>query len=102
MSKKKEALRTMRELLRSAQEAFRGDSFALRGAKVEIRKHYEKDRRLRGTEEVEKAIRSGREAARFLRENVLQGKMNVRGNFETTIREADPLKREESWEKVER
>ena len=46
--------------------------------------------------EIQKRIRDGEEARDFLTMNVLQGKMNERGNFETSLKSADPDK--ETWE----
>ena len=85
-----------RELLRARARLFAGDEKALDASLVEIRSHFDSNKNATDEKEIQKRIRDGEEARDFLTMNVLQGKMNERGNFETTLKSADPDK--ETWE----
>jgi complex III assembly factor LYRM7 len=92
----REAKQLFRQLLRARQRLFSGDKKALDASAIEIRSHFDANRNVTDEEEIKKRIRDGREAQMFLTTNVLQGKMNERGNFETQLKSADPDK--ETWE----
>jgi len=92
----REAKQLFRQLLRARQQLFSGDKKALDASAIEIRSHFDANRNVTDEEEIKKRIRDGREAQMFLTTNVLQGKMNERGNFETQLKSADPDK--ETWE----
>lgn len=85
-----------RELLRARARLFAGDEKALDASLVEIRSHFDSNKNATDEKEIQKRIRDGEEARDFLTMNVLQGKMNERGNFETSLKSADPDK--ETWE----
>ena len=85
-----------RELLRARVRLFAGDKKALDASLVEIRSHFYSNKNATDEKEIQKRIRDGEEARDFLMMNVLQGKMNERGNFETSLKSADPDK--ETWE----
>ena len=92
----REAKQLFRRLLRARQQLFSGDKKALDASAIEIRSHFDANRNVTDEEEIKKRIRDGREAQMFLTTNVLQGKMNERGNFDTQLKSADPDK--ETWE----
>ena len=85
-----------RELLRARARLFAGDKKALDASLIEIRSHFYSNKNATDEKEIQKRIRDGEEARDFLTMNVLQGKMNERGNFETSLKSADPDK--ETWE----
>ena len=91
-----EAKRLLRRLLRARLALFHGDEKALQASAIEIRSHFDQNKDITDAEEIRKRIKDGREAEMFLTTNVLQGKMNERGNFETKLKSADPDK--ETWE----
>ncbi|KAL6711238.1 Mitochondrial zinc maintenance protein 1, mitochondrial [Coniothyrium glycines] len=69
------ALVAYRNLLRSARIAFQGDMNTLFAARAEVRKNFESNRHLSaGSDEFSKQITHAEEVAKFLRENVVQGK----------------------------
>ena len=91
-----EARRLLRRLLRARLALFHGDEKALQASAIEIRSHFDQHKDIANEEEIRKRIKEGKEAEMFLTTNVLQGKMNERGNFETKLKSADPDK--ETWE----
>lgn len=91
-----EARRLLRGLLRARLALFHGDEKALQASAIEIRSHFDQHKDIANEEEIRKRIKEGKEAEMFLTTNVLQGKMNERGNFETKLKSADPDK--ETWE----
>lgn len=91
-----EARRLLRRLLRARLALFHGDEKALQASALEIRSHFDQHKDIANEEEIRKRIKEGKEAEMFLTTNVLQGKMNERGNFETKLKSADPDK--ETWE----
>jgi len=92
----REAKQLFRQLLRARQQLFSGDKKALDASAIEIRSHFDQHKDIANEEEIRKRIKEGKEAEMFLTTNVLQGKMNERGNFETKLKSADPDK--ETWE----
>lgn len=91
-----EARRLLRRLLRARLALFHGDEKALQASAIEIRSHFDQHKDITDAEDIRKRIKEGKEAEMFLTTNVLQGKMNERGNFETKLKSADPDK--ETWE----
>ena len=91
-----EARRLLRGLLRARLALFHGDEKALQASAIEIRSHFDQHKDIANEEEIRKRIKEGKEAEMCLTTNVLQGKMNERGNFETKLKSADPDK--ETWE----
>lgn len=60
--------------------AFKGDSQATQAALVEIRKHF-RDNATASESAIPKLVADGHEALSFLRDAVLQGQLNERGNY---------------------
>ncbi|KAF2828300.1 mitochondrial zinc maintenance protein 1, mitochondrial, partial [Ophiobolus disseminans] len=83
------ALVAYRNLLRSARIAFQGDMNTLFAARAEARRNFESNRHLTaGSDELSKQIAHAEEVAKFLRENVVQGRAaENEGNYKLRIHE---------------
>ncbi|KAK9864299.1 hypothetical protein WJX84_004057 [Apatococcus fuscideae] len=80
-------LAAYRVLLRSITAAFKGDAFMLRQSKLEVRHKYQEASSLTDAAEVQKRVAEAKEAADFIRTNVVQAKLNGRGNFAMHVEE---------------
>ena len=96
LAKKRGGQKALPGTPRARARLFAGDEKALDASLVEIRSHFDLNKNATDEKEIQKRIRDGEEARDFLTMNVLQGKMNERGNFETSLKSADPDK--ETWE----
>jgi O-methyltransferase involved in polyketide biosynthesis len=90
-SRKELALAMFRKLLRTSSLVFKGDERAIDEARKEIKARFVKHTLWQemDQEQFSKAMKDARECEQFLRENVLQGKRNERGNYEAVMRESD-------------
>ena len=69
--------------------AFRGDRPALHAARTEIRSHFEQSRDVSNADDIRVLCAEGRDAAQFLQQSVVQGKLNERGNYGVLLPDAD-------------
>ena len=72
-----------RRLLKSASELFRHDSFAMKNARQELRDQFMKNRNMTDHNELAALYRGIDEVDEMMRFNVVQAKMNTRGNYGT-------------------
>ena len=80
-----------RALLRACRETFRGDTKALSASTAEVRARFrERSALAPGSDEALRAVADAREAASFVRTNLVQGVVNARGNVEVRPRLATP------------
>ncbi|KAK3251175.1 hypothetical protein CYMTET_39480 [Cymbomonas tetramitiformis] len=70
-----------RQLLRERRTLFNGDTDNLRASLTEIRSHFENARFEQDESAIAKMVKDGQDAAQFMRNNVVQGKLNERGNY---------------------
>ena len=67
--------------MRIQRSLFRGDDFAQTQAVTVLRSEFEKNRHVTDENEVERLLSEGHDAAEFLKLNVVQAKLNDRGNY---------------------
>lgn len=79
-----EARACYRVLLRAIAKTFKDDARMRTGAIEEVRIHYDKARHIVDEQEIQACLRMGYEAAEFLTENIVQGRMNDKGNYGKT------------------
>ena len=79
-------LAAYRRLLRSSSSVFGGDDYALVQARNEIRKNFEEHRFESDESKREALFRDVEDVVDLLKNNVLQGKQNERGNFEVKLK----------------
>ncbi|KAK9831574.1 hypothetical protein WJX74_000763 [Apatococcus lobatus] len=80
-------LAAYRVLLRSITAAFKGDAFMLQQSRREVRHKYQEAAGLTDPAEVQKKVAEAKEAADFIRTNVVQAQLNERGNFAMQVEE---------------
>ncbi|KAL3699927.1 hypothetical protein R1sor_017949 [Riccia sorocarpa] len=74
-----------RALLRVRRQAFAGDEHALAASAVQIRQEFEANRHVNDEKTVSELIAQAREAVDFIGLNVVQAKLNDRGNYEMKL-----------------
>ncbi|GBG77595.1 hypothetical protein CBR_g24042 [Chara braunii] len=74
-----------RTLIRAQRVAFANDELAQRLALREIRSGFEKSRHVADVQVVDRLLAEANEAADFIRTQLVQVKMNERGNFEMDV-----------------
>jgi len=77
-----EVLRGYARLLRARRKLFRGDEQALRSSLVAIRKEFDANRGLEDAEVISAMIKDVEEAVDMLENQLVQARLNERGNFE--------------------
>ena len=65
---------------------FAGDEEALFKSGVQIRTEFEKNRSLENEAEIQEALRGIEEVRELLAENIVQGKLNERDNYEVEMK----------------
>lgn len=70
-----------RRLLKTVEKTFRGDSFALSKARQEVRSQFLVNQHIRDTLQIEKLWRDAEEVEEMLAFNIVQGRLNERGNY---------------------
>uniref|UniRef100_A0A7S2C810 Complex 1 LYR protein domain-containing protein n=1 Tax=Florenciella parvula TaxID=236787 RepID=A0A7S2C810_9STRA len=75
-----------RQLLRVRNVAFQGDALALEKSQEAIRMGFEANRLVSDEKEIKEHLRGVTQAVEMLQFNVLQGKLNDRGNYSVDIR----------------
>lgn len=76
-----------KRLIRTSRAVFAGDDFAVVSAREEIRNQFLANRTVSDPTELAKLYAGVDEADQFLRESVMQGKMNHRGSFKAKLSE---------------
>lgn len=74
-----------RRLLRSSRLAFRGDSFALKSAADQLKIEFLKNKNITDSNALEELYKGIDEVDEFLRFNLVQGKLNDRGNYNVNL-----------------
>lgn len=70
-----------RRLLKTAKYVFKGDSFAISQAKITLRQEFLKHKHVTDTHELQELLRGIDEVDEMLKFNIVQGKLNERGNY---------------------
>ncbi|CAM6087363.1 unnamed protein product [Calypogeia fissa] len=86
-----------RSLLRVRRQAFAGDEVMVVAAAAQIRHEFEANRHVSDPEVLRQCVAKAREAVDFISMNVVQAKLNDRGNYEMKL---DPKHAGESLEEV--
>mmetsp|Transcript_38429 Transcript_38429/g.64566 ORF Transcript_38429/g.64566 Transcript_38429/m.64566 type:complete len:107 (-) Transcript_38429:2201-2521(-) len=81
------ALSVYRGLLRASRDSFKTDTLMLTESRREIRSNFEVARLETNVEVIKTKIGEAEEAAIFIRQFVVQGVMNNKGNFEVKLQE---------------
>ncbi|KAG0610031.1 hypothetical protein M758_7G033300 [Ceratodon purpureus] len=81
-----EAVAVFRTLMRTRRQCFAGDPDLLAASAKEIRKEFEANRNVGPGEELESLISKAREGVEFMRVNIVQAKLNERGNYEMKVK----------------
>jgi hypothetical protein len=76
-----EAVAVFRSLLRTRRQCFAGDPDMLAASAKQIREEFEANRNVGPGEELDSLISKGREGVEFMRVNIVQAKLNERGNY---------------------
>lgn len=79
-----DAISIFRALLRVRREAFAGDKQALKLSAAQIRQEFEANRHVTDEATLSELLAQGREAVDFIALNVVQAKLNDRGNYGTS------------------
>mmetsp|Transcript_1788 Transcript_1788/g.2107 ORF Transcript_1788/g.2107 Transcript_1788/m.2107 type:complete len:132 (-) Transcript_1788:839-1234(-) len=85
MSQKQIVLNGYRRLLRGATRLFGADEEALRLGRIELRQQFELNRNVTDSKALQELIQGIDEAADMMENNLVQGKLNQRGNYEVEI-----------------
>ena len=70
-----------RTLLRAVQDTFSGDGMALQKCRVEARKQFRANAGERDISRINRMVADAEDAAVFLRESVVQAKLNEQGHY---------------------
>lgn len=70
-----------RRLLRSIGDAFKGDNFAIKNAKNKLKLEFLKNKTVVDVHELKELLTGVDEVDEMLRFNIVQGKLNEKGNF---------------------
>eukprot|EP01137_Pigoraptor_chileana_P018171 Opistho-2@77248 len=82
-----------RLLLRARGDAFAGDGVALAASRKLIREQFQKNAGERNQEKITKLVDEGEQAARVLREQVVQAQMKQTGVYELKLRKTTRLEK---------
>ncbi|KAL2651895.1 hypothetical protein R1flu_020023 [Riccia fluitans] len=85
MARINEVRSVFRALLRVRRQAFAGDEPALAASAVQIRQEFEANRHVTDEKTLSELLAQGREAVDFISLNVVQAKLNDRGNYEMKL-----------------
>ena len=70
-----------RKLLRTAKYVFKGDTFAITQARITLRQDFLKNKDVTDKLQLTELLRGIEEVDEMLRFNIVQGKLNERGNY---------------------
>ena len=76
-----EAVRVFRSLLRTRRQCFAGDRDMLAASAKQIREEFDANRNVASGEELDNLISKAREGIEFMKVNIVQAKLNERGNY---------------------
>ena len=74
------ALNGYRRLLRSTKLVFKSDVYALKQARIQLREEFIKNRHITNSSELKILLQGIDEVDEMLKFNIVQGKLNDRGN----------------------
>lgn len=75
------ALNGYRRLLRSTKLVFKSDIYALKQARVQLREEFIKNKHITSSSELKLLLQGIDEVDEMLKFNIVQGKLNDRGNY---------------------
>lgn len=76
-----EALSVFRALLRTRKQCFAGDPDMLHASAKQIRDEFDTHKNVSAGEELDNLLKKAREAIEFMKLNIVQAKLNERGNY---------------------
>mmetsp|Transcript_4118 Transcript_4118/g.7873 ORF Transcript_4118/g.7873 Transcript_4118/m.7873 type:complete len:128 (+) Transcript_4118:30-413(+) len=86
MAQRSAVLGGYRRLLRASRELFAGDRVALASSRVELRKNFLKHESETDPKVLQQLLTDIDEVETMMRENMLQAKLNERGNYEVELK----------------
>ena len=75
------AINGYRRLLRSTRNVFKNDSYALQQARLQLKSEFIKNKNITNNNELVLLLQGIDEVDEMLRFNIVQGKLNDRGNY---------------------
>ncbi len=81
----KDAVRGFRRLLRSAIVVFRNDAHAIHAARKQLKEEFRKNARVTSAKELREHFAGISEVDEMLRFNIVQARMNERGNYNVDL-----------------
>lgn len=75
-----------RALLRTRRQCFAGDPDMLHASAKQIRNEFDSNRTVGAGEELQSLLKKGQEAIEFMKVNIVQAKLNERGNYEVKLK----------------
>jgi intein-encoded DNA endonuclease-like protein len=75
------AINGYRRLLRSTRNVFKNDSYALKQARLQLKSEFIKNKNITNNNELVLLLQGIDEVDEMLRFNIVQGKLNDRGNY---------------------
>lgn len=85
MATSQQVMSAFRTLLRTSKRCFNGDPAMLVASAKQIRDEFETHRRSSDPSEIEGLLLKAREAAEFMTLNLVQAKLNDRGNYGSSL-----------------
>mmetsp|Transcript_27745 Transcript_27745/g.33922 ORF Transcript_27745/g.33922 Transcript_27745/m.33922 type:complete len:135 (-) Transcript_27745:607-1011(-) len=95
MSHKNIVLTGYRRLLRGASKLFGNDKQALTLGRFELRSNFEANRHVSDPKTLQELINGINEAAEMMENNLVQGRLNHRGNYEVELKGVEPANAKE-------
>ncbi|GKE36419.1 mitochondrial zinc maintenance protein 1, mitochondrial [Tanacetum coccineum] len=81
MALRTEAITAYRSILKATRKSFAGDTVMLEGSAAEVRKKFEENKHVTNEPEIRKLLDEAREASDFIRNMIVQAKLNERGGY---------------------
>jgi len=75
------ALNGYRRLLKSATIVFKNDAYALKQAKIQLKNEFIKNKNITSSSELKQLLQGIDEVDEMLKFNIVQGKLNEKGNY---------------------
>ena len=82
------AAAAFRRLMRARADLFQGDAYALDESRSKLREEFGAQREVSDPEQIAELLRGADEVEELLRENVVQGRLNERGNYAVKVKGA--------------
>jgi len=85
-SSNSQSLAAFRRLMRARAALFRGDEYALDASRAKLREEFQQRSGVTDARELDELLAGAAEVEELLRENVVQGTLNERGNYAFNVK----------------